>query len=296
MNRKLLMNQPSTLPGDLAKNKQIANTDALLSPAGLLIINADDWGRTPLTTDRILDSVRCGSVSAVSAMVFMEDSERAAQLAHESAIDTGLHLNLTTPFTASQCAPPQLAERQQQLAAFLCRHSLARVLFNPFLSVSFEYVVKAQIDEFRRLYGAELARIDGHHHIHLCSNVLFKRLLPSGTHVRRNFSFQAEEKNVVNRLYRGWQDRMLARRHHLDAYFFSLPPLEPVTRLERIFSLATLHTVEVETHPVNAAEYNFLQSPQFHRLMEKFHLPFPLPAASTRYATPAESRFKASGG
>src|SRR5208337_4418972 len=63
--------------------------------AGVLIVNADDWGRDRETTERILQCVRCESVSSVSAMVFMEDSERAAVIAQETGIDGGLHLNLT---------------------------------------------------------------------------------------------------------------------------------------------------------------------------------------------------------
>ena len=55
--------------------------------AGRLIVNADDWGRDPRTTGRILDCALRGAVSSVSAMVFMEDSERAATLARERGID-----------------------------------------------------------------------------------------------------------------------------------------------------------------------------------------------------------------
>ena len=73
----------------------------------MLIVNADDWGRDRLTTDRILDCVTAGAVSAVSAMVFAEDSERAAALALDRSIDVGLHLNFTSPFTAAgRTAPP----------------------------------------------------------------------------------------------------------------------------------------------------------------------------------------------
>src|SRR2546426_5333145 len=88
---------------------------------GLLILNADDWGRDPGTTGRILDCALRGSVSSVSAMVFMEDPDRAAAMALERKIDVGLHLNLTTPFSVSGC-PVRLAERQAKLAQYLRRH------------------------------------------------------------------------------------------------------------------------------------------------------------------------------
>jgi predicted glycoside hydrolase/deacetylase ChbG (UPF0249 family) len=224
---------------------------------GLLIVNADDWGRDQQTTERTLDCIRCGAVSSVSAMVFMEDSERAAVIARERHIDAGLHLNFTAPFSAPG-SPAQLVEHQQRLSAYLRRHRLAQAMFHPGLASSFRYVVKAQLDEFQRLYGKTPERIDGHHHMHLCSNVLLGGLLPAGTVVRRNFSFQTGEKSPFNRLYRLMVDRILARRHRLTDYFFSLPPLSPAERLQQIFSLARDYVVEVETHPVNPEEYRFL--------------------------------------
>jgi hypothetical protein len=231
---------------------------------GLLIVNADDWGRDAHTTASILTCVTRKAVSAVSAMVFMEDSDRAAALALEHAIDAGLHLNFTSPFTARTC-PAGLAERQRRIGAYLGRHRLAQVVFNPALVKSFEYVVAAQIDEFRRLYGADPTRLDGHHHMHLCANVLLQGLLPPGTLVRRNFSFQPGEKGMVNRTYRRFVDRRLSRRHHLADYLFSLIPLESPGRLQRIFSLARQHVIEVEAHPVRPEEYAFLMGGEMFR-------------------------------
>jgi len=224
---------------------------------GMLIINADDWGRDCNTTDRMLDCVLHRSVSSVSAMVFMSDTERSALLAREHAVDAGLHLNLTLPFSDQAC-PSKLIERQRKLVGFLTRHPLARVVFHPGLMNSFEYVVKFQLDEFGRLYGRPPERIDGHHHVHLCANVLFGNLLPKGTTVRRNFSFLPGEKGLTNRLYRKAIDSKLARRHVMVDFLFPLAPLEPRARLERVRSLAEQHVVEVETHPINADEYKFL--------------------------------------
>ncbi len=221
-----------------------------------IIVNADDWGRDLQTTDRSLDCVLQGAVSSVSAMVFMEDSERGADLAQRHGVDAGLHLNLTSIFSARQCAS-RLAEHQQKISRFLRSYRLASIVYRPELAASFEYVVGAQLEEYERLYGAPPSRIDGHHHMHLCANVFFQKLLPTGTIVRRNFSFGPGEKSSINRIYRGWQDRGLARRHRLTDFFFSLPPLD-IRRLKRILDLAHRFRVEIETHPVNAEEYRFL--------------------------------------
>lgn len=232
--------------------------------AGLLIVNADDWGRNRESTDRAFECVLRGIVSSASVMVFMEDSERAAAIARESGLDVGIHLNFTTPFSAPRC-PARLLEYQQRLARHLLRHRFAQVVFHPGLIRPFEYVVAAQLDEFRRLYEKDPDRLDGHHHMHLCANVLLGGLLPRRTVVRRNFSFQSGEKSFANLLFRRTVDSILARDHYLVDFFFSLPPLEPLYRLQRIFSLARHFAVEVEAHPVNLEEYRFLSEGGFSR-------------------------------
>jgi len=232
--------------------------------SGALIINADDWGRDRWTTDRIGDGVALKSVSAVSAMVFMEDSERAAEIAVEKGVDAGLHLNFTTSFSAPN-TPSVLQEHQNRLMRFLRRHALARTVFHPGLALSFEYVVEAQLDEFRRTYGREPDRIDGHHHMHLCANVLRQKLLPEGTLVRRNFSFAPREKSWLNRSYRSAIDRRLAQRHVLVDFLFPLVPIEPGAHHERVLALARHSVVEVETHPSNVEEYRFLTEGEIFR-------------------------------
>jgi hypothetical protein len=232
--------------------------DATVSKSGAaVIINADDWGIDRATTGRTLDCFLKGAISSASAMVFMEDSERASDLAREHQIDCGLHLNLTAPFSAPP-ASSLLREHQRKLTSFLRSHRYASIVYHPFLASSFDYVVHAQLEEFERLYGSPAARVDGHHHMHLSANVVGQKLLPAGIIVRRNYSFAPGEKNALNRWYRARQDRRLARRHRMTDFFFSLPPLEPASRLEKIFNLAMHSNVELETHPINQNEFNFL--------------------------------------
>jgi chitin disaccharide deacetylase len=232
--------------------------------SGILRMNADDWGENRQTTNRILDCYCCGAISSVSAMVFMESSARAASISQEQGIDTGLHLNLTAPFSAKGVAS-LLCEHHEKVSRFLCSNRFAQAIYHPGLANSFEYVVATQVDEYRRLYGVAPDRIDGHHHMHLCANVQFGRLLPVGTLVRRNLSFQPGERGVVNRWYRELVDRALARRHRLFDFLFTLTPLEPPGRLLRVISLSLSFTVEVEAHPCKQEEYEFLTGSQFLR-------------------------------
>ena len=232
---------------------------------GALILNADDWGLDRETTERTFDCFRRRAISSVSAMVFMADSERSANLALENGIDAGLHLNLTAAFTAPR-TPSRLMEHQAKVSKFLRSSSLARVLYHPGLTKSFEYLVAAQREEFARLYGEEPERLDGHHHMHLCSNVLMGEMLQPGITVRRNFYFRPGEKSLLNRTYRRIVDGGLARRYRLADYLFALPPVDQPDRLQRIFSLAKNFAVEVETHPVNPEEYRFLMDGEIVRI------------------------------
>ena len=226
------------------------------SQLGLLIVNADDWGRDRRNTETILECVLRRTVSSASGMVFMEDSERAAAIARERGIDVGLHINFTTPFSAKNC-PTRLADRHNEVAAYLLRCRYACAVFHPWLVPSFEYVVASQLEEFHRLYGAEPQRLDGHHHMHLCANMILGGLLPQWTLVRRNFSFGRGQKSLSNRLYRRFIDGILARRHSLVDFFFSIAPIEP-ERLKQISSLARRHVIEVMTHPADPKEYKFV--------------------------------------
>lgn len=231
--------------------------DILKRSCASIIINADDWGRDKATTDRTFDCFRSGAISSVSAMMFMEDSERAANLARQHNIDAGLHLNFTLPYSGAQC-PARLMKHQEKLSCVLISHRFAPVFYHPGLANSFEYVVRAELEEYERLYGSVANRVDGHHHMHLCANVLSQNLLPEGTVVRRNLTFGPGEKGYFNRLYRRRQDERLGRHHRLADLFFDLQRLQPSNRLERIFRLADRFDIEIETHPIRDEEYRFL--------------------------------------
>lgn len=230
----------------------------------MLIINGDDWGCDARTTRRVLACVERGSISSVSAMVFMEDSEPAAALARDRGIDAGLHLNLDTPFSVVPVTS-NLLEHQAKLAGFL-HNPFSRPFFHPGLVRSFEYVVSAQLDEYNRLYGTPPRRIDGHHHLHLCANVLFSGLLPVSTVLRPHFSWEPGEKRIRNCIFRCYTQLILAKRHRTVDRLFALPPLEP-ERLLQIFSRSHEVTIEVEAHPANAVEFEFLTEGALFRLL-----------------------------
>ena len=233
----------------------------------MLIVNADDWGRDRVATNTALACCQKGRVSCVSAMVFMEDSERAAQIANEAGLDAGLHVNFTESFTCRNC-PPEISARQERLRRFLKRSKYALLLYHPLLARSFRRAFDAQLAEFIRLYGQAPSHFDGHQHMHLSTNMLAQRIIPAGERVRRSFSFKPGEKGLLNRLYRRVVDRRLANRYRLTDFFFALSQHLGPARLAPLFALARTAKVELMTHTWNQLEYDCLMSDSFRQLAD----------------------------
>jgi predicted glycoside hydrolase/deacetylase ChbG (UPF0249 family) len=225
----------------------------------MLIINADDLGRSQRETDVALACWSRRRISSVSAMVLMSDSVRAAGLAKAAAVPVGLHLNLSEALS-DPLVPIVLRERHDRIRNVLGRNRYSPLLFNPLLRDDFAAVVRAQLDEFLRLYGHAPHHIDGHQHMHLSSNVLLQRLLPGGVRVRRSFSFERGQKSVLNRWYRARVDRLLARRHKLTDHFFSLSQQLANGGLERVLALAQMQDVELMVHPAWPVEWDWLHA------------------------------------
>jgi predicted glycoside hydrolase/deacetylase ChbG (UPF0249 family) len=227
----------------------------------VLIVNADDWGRSTGETDAAFLCYQRGRVTSVSAMVFMKDSDRAAALAKSVGLDVGLHLNFTDPFD-SACRMPRLQASQGRLNRFLKSNRYANAIYNPFLRATLREVYRAQVSEFHRLYGRPPSHFDGHHHMHLCANILFDEIIPRGQRVRRSFSFWPGEKPFYNRLYRRVVDLRLCRLYRTTDYFFALPlpGVTHETSIARVFELAKTHNVEVMAHPADGPEFEYLLS------------------------------------
>ncbi len=237
----------------------------------MLIINADDWGRSVAETDAAFRCYKASRITSVSAMVFMADSERAAELTQESELDVGLHLNFTEGF-AGKSNSGRLSECQSRLARYLRRNKYSQVLYNPFLRKAFSYSYQAQAEEFARLFGKPPSHIDGHHHMHLCANLLLSKLIPVGMKVRRNFSFWPGEKSRFNRAYRALVDRWVARRYRLTDYFFDLTQCIEGKKLDRVAALARSSNVELMTHPILESESEYLMSDQFEAILQRLNV------------------------
>jgi predicted glycoside hydrolase/deacetylase ChbG (UPF0249 family) len=228
----------------------------------MIIINADDWGRSVAETDAALECYRAGRITSVTAMMFMGDSERAAQLAEKHSVSVGLHLNLNQSFDG-KVPSEEIANGHERIVKFMTAGKYTQLLYNPFLREQFRSDFQAQMDEFVRLYGKQPTHVDGHQHRHLCTNMILDHVIPKGLKVRRSFSFWPGEKSWLQRRYRAFLDAWVARRYCSTDFFFSLGQCLLHERLARVAELAGKANVELMTHPIATEEYRCLMSESF---------------------------------
>lgn len=128
------------------------------------------------------------------------------------------------------------------------------------------------MEEFVRLFEKPPSHIDGHYHMHLCTNLLLSKPIPVRTRIRRNFSFRAGEKSPSNRGYLALVDRWLARRYQVTDYFFKLTQCIEQNKLDRVVELARSSNVEFITHPIVNGEQEYLMSDEFRAISQHLEI------------------------
>ena len=141
-----------------------------------------------------------------------------------------------------------------------------------FFEKAFAYCYHAQVEEFVRLFEKSPSHIDGHHHMHLCANLLLSKVIPIGMKLRRNFSFWPGEKSMLNRTYRMLVDRWLARPYRLTDYFFDLTQCIQGKKLDRVAALAKSSNVELMTHPIVNEEEEYLMSDELKVILQRLKI------------------------
>ena len=239
------------------------------SDDGLLIVNADDLGRSTGESDSIMACWRAGGISSATHMVWMTDSDRAAALAREAELPTGLHLNLIEPYSSPD-VPQDVRARQATVAARLgAGGSRVRAhLYDPRLRGPVGRVIADQLARYRELHGGEPTHVDGHHHSHLIPTALLSSALPRGIRGRRAFTFLGDERPAASRAVRHLRNALIARRFRTTDWLFDLRELHPELggrRLEEKLDLARSASVEVMAHPGVRDECELLVSEGWRR-------------------------------
>lgn len=134
---------------------------------------ADDYGMAPGVSRGIRELVANGRLNATSAMVIsphLTADEVAALVrlnANEKRVSIGLHFTLTGPFK-----PLTAGYAPKRDGAFLplgetMRNAVARRLRPDMLTVE----IAAQLEAFRKMFGAPPDFVDGHQHVQLFPQV-----------------------------------------------------------------------------------------------------------------------------
>ncbi|HEC34862.1 MAG TPA: ChbG/HpnK family deacetylase, partial [Chloroflexi bacterium] len=147
----------------------------LVEEIHLLIVNADDFGRTDGVTEGILQAHLHGIVTSTTAMVNLPGAERAVRRATAEAPDlgVGVHLNLTA---GRPLLPPD--EVPSLLGPDGCFYPIHRLVPH-LMDLSPDQVraeLTAQIERFRS-WGREPTHLDSHHHVLYLAPHLFRLLV-----------------------------------------------------------------------------------------------------------------------
>ena len=145
-----------------------------------LIVNADDFGRSPSINTAVVQAHRDGILTTASLMVTGDAAAEAVELARQNPrLGVGLHLTLLMGRAA--LSPEQVPGLVDASGNFSDNPVKVGVnyFFRPELEKQIEAEMDAQFALFRRT-GLELDHVNGHLHLHL-HPVVFRLLMKHST-------------------------------------------------------------------------------------------------------------------
>lgn len=248
------------------------------SQTPLLIVNADDFGWNRDATDLTLECFAAGRITSTTALMHMEDSDRAAPLAQAAGLPTGLHLNLTDPFT-DPAAPTPVRERQAEACRAFADLRLRSWTYDPRIQRLLDDAIRDQLERFRELFEAEPTHVDGHNHVQVCPNVALSRVLRGMKMRNAHWSWPAV-RSAMGRA-RAARRALTARSHLTTRYFLDVSELHrmPPEALAGRVGLSRETSVEVMCHPGFDHELEALRSDAWGEAIA------PLPLGSYRELT-----------
>jgi chitin disaccharide deacetylase len=246
-----------------------------VSSKPILIVNADDYGWNSEATDKTLDAFAATRITSATALVYMEDSDRAAELALEAKLPVGLHLNLTDPFTDPSANATQRARQLLVCKLFAAwRFRLRSWTFDPRIRKQVEGAISDQLERFHELYGQPPTHLDGHNHVHVCPNVALAASLASIEKMRDGLSTWPSIRTAMGAA-RALRRALVSRRFLRTRYFLDIALLhrdfDPQERTERV-GRAGRASLEVMAHPGFPHEQRSLMSRDWGQLVEALPL------------------------
>jgi chitin disaccharide deacetylase len=223
--------------------------------SGVIIINADDLGRSAEINQAIFGTFKGGYCSSATIMPTMPGFEEACSLVHENKLlkNIGLHLTLRDGYP--------LTERMKKFSAFCnTQGMLANVTVRSplFLSADEKLAlaeeIRAQIARCRA-FGLPLTHLDSHYHTHtnfaiagVVISVAIEQRIP---HVRLTRNCGRDVRSIKRGLKVLFNQRLKARKLAGTDYFGSIGDFLYLTRSHG--SLEPRRSMEIMVHPVLGA-------------------------------------------
>jgi predicted glycoside hydrolase/deacetylase ChbG (UPF0249 family) len=238
-----------------------------------LIVNADDLGYNAHHTDTTLECLTARRITSATAMVYMEDSDRASAILKHADLGIGVHLNLSEAFTDPR-TPRGVRARQARLLSRFHEHGprrLRRWLYDPLIQAEVERSIADQFQRFQELYGRPPTHVDGHQHVHLSPNVFLARAIPSGTAFRNSLNRYPVTRSAVG-IARTVRQRAISARFRSTDHLFDINDVDPRPlapgQADHWLRLADSAAVEVMAHPGFPQEFDCLMSPEWEEALE----------------------------
>jgi predicted glycoside hydrolase/deacetylase ChbG (UPF0249 family) len=237
----------------------------------ILIVNADDFGWDPEATDRAMEAFAAARITSATALVHMEDSDRAARLALEAGLPVGLHLNLTDRFTDPSTSEGRRGRHLRACNVFSSRRlRLRRWIFDPRIRRVVDDAISDQLERFEELYGKPPTHVDGHKHVHVCPNVALASPLASIAKMRDDGWAWPTARTPMGAA-RAMKRYLVSRRFLRTRVLLDIWKLRPELGSEGSggrAELARRASVEVMAHPGFPHERRSLMSSGWGRLIE----------------------------
>lgn len=157
----------SVLASRLALRRQTRPAAAAMNPARRLIVNADDFGRSPAINAAVARAHREGILTTASLMVNEPARDEAVALARDNPrLGVGLHLTLLCGHSA--LPPESIPGLVNERGEFSDRPAAAgfRYFVRPSLREPLRREIHRQFDRFHAT-GLPLDHVNGHLHLHL---------------------------------------------------------------------------------------------------------------------------------
>jgi predicted glycoside hydrolase/deacetylase ChbG (UPF0249 family) len=166
-----------------------------------LIVNADDYGRTPNVSRGIRHAHLNGIVTSTTAMMNMPNVDADLQAARENCPRLGLGVHLTLTAAAPVLPAAQVKTLVTSDGRFLSHNDLvSRVNQVDVMQVKAEW--QAQIEKFCALAGRLPDHLDSHHHTSYLTPALFEAMLELASQYRCAIRpLQARTERDLDRSY-----------------------------------------------------------------------------------------------